>query len=219
MNGAQDMGGQMGFGPVAPEPNEPVFHAEWEKRALAVTLAMGAAGGWNIDMSRHARETLHPADYLARSYYDIWLAGLEKLMAERDLVSAVELAEGRSAGRRVEPKKILSAAEVPATLARGGPTAREASAPARFGIGDRVRTKVMHPTGHTRLPRYARGKLGVIELVHGAHVFPDTNAHGLGEQPAWLYTVRFNGRELWGEGGDPALEVCIDAFEPYLEPA
>lgn len=220
MNGAADMGGMMGFGPVKPEPeNGPKFHAPWESRALAITLAMGATGQWNIDMSRSARESLPPPQYLAKSYYEIWLAGLEKLMAERGLVSADEI----EAGRMLHPPKplprILKAGDVPAVLAKGSPTQREAPAPARFGIGDRVRAKNMHPTGHTRLPRYVRGHVGTVELVHGAHVFADAHAAGQGEQPQWLYTVRFKGTELWGESTDPTLWVSVDAWESYLEPA
>lgn len=220
MNGAADMGGMMGFGPVKPEPEDgPKFHAPWESRALAITLAMGATGQWNIDMSRSARESLPPPQYLSKSYYEIWLAGLEKLMAERGLVSADEI----EAGRMLHPPKplprILKAGDVPAVLAKGSPTQREAPAPARFGIGDRVRAKNMHPTGHTRLPRYVRGHVGTVELVHGAHVFADAHAAGQGEQPQWLYTVRFKGTELWGESTDPTLWVSVDAWESYLEPA
>jgi nitrile hydratase len=219
MNGPQDLGGRMGFGPVEPEANEPYFHADWEKRALALTLAMGVAGGWTIDMSRFARESLHPVSYFSKSYYAIWIAGLERLMIERDLVSAQEIADGRSHGRRVAPKRLLTAAEVPATLARGGPTEREVAAKPGFAIGQRVRTRVIHPKTHTRLPGYAKGKAGIVEVIHGAHVYPDTNAHGQGEQPAFLYTIRFSGRELWGMDADPNLDVSIDAFEPYLEAA
>jgi nitrile hydratase len=220
MNGAQDLGGMMGFGPVEPEKDEPFFHAAWEKRALGVTLACGALGEWSLDASRHARETLHPADYLASSYYEIWLKGLEKLLAARGLVMPDEIEAGhslRSAPPTRRPR--LMAQDVAAALARGGPTDRAPQAPARFRIGDRVRTIVTHPTTHTRLPRYARGKTGTVEMIHGAHVLPDSNAHGLGENPQWLYTVSFSGRELWGKDADPQLVVSIDAFEPYLEPA
>ena len=219
MNGAQDLGGMMGFGPVAPERDEPYFHADWERRALAVTLAMGATGQWNIDMSRHARETLHPAEYLARSYYDIWIEGLVKLIAQRGLASAQELATGGMIEPPKQVARILRGEDVEAALQRGSPCDREVAAPARFSVGDRVRTRVEHRTGHTRLPRYARGKTGVVELTHGAFVFPDAHAHGEGEQPQWLYTVRFEGAELWGAGGDPSLAVSIDAWESYLEPA
>jgi nitrile hydratase subunit beta len=219
MNGAHDMGGMQGFGPVEPEPNEPVFHATWERRAFAITVAMGATGEWNIDMSRFARENRSPADYLSKSYYEIWLAGLEQLLAERRLVSAEERAAGRPLGSARPVERILAAADVDRVLSRGTAVAREPNAPARFKPGDRVRARNMHPSAHTRLPRYVRGHLGTIERVHGCHVFPDSNASGAGENPQWLYAVRFEGRELWGPDGDPKLKVSIDAWEPYLEPA
>ena len=209
----------MGFGPVAPEPDEPWFHADWEKRAFGVTLAMGATGAWTIDMSRHARESLPPAEYLASSYYEIWTKGIERLVVKTGLVSAEELKLGRALDAPAPVRRVLKAEEVPAVLSKGGPTERPAARPARFEIGDPVMTRTMHPTGHTRLPRYARGKAGVIERVHGVHVFPDTNAHREGEHPQWLYTVRFSGRELWGEDADAGLVVSIDAWESYLEPA
>jgi nitrile hydratase len=219
MNGAQDLGGMMGFGPIAPEQDEPWFHAAWERRAMGVTIAMGATGAWTIDMSRHARESLPPAEYLSASYYEIWTKGVERLVVKTGLVSPEELRLGRALTPPAPVRRVLKAADVPAVLARGGPTERAASAPARFAVGDRVRTRNMHPTGHTRLPRYARGREGVIERVHGAHVFPDTNARGEGENPQWLYTVRFSGREVWGEEADPTLVVSVDAWESYLEPA
>ncbi len=219
MNGAQDLGGMMGFGPVDPEQNEPLFHAPWERRVLGYTVALGAAGKWNIDMSRHARESLPPAEYLAASYYEIWTKGVERLVVKTGLVSEEELRLGKALNPPAPIKRVLTWDDVPAVLARGGPTEREATGPARFAVGDRVRTRNMHPKGHTRLPRYARDREGVIERVHGAHVFPDTNAHGAGEKPQWLYTVRFSGRELWGEEADPNLVVSIDAWESYLEPA
>jgi nitrile hydratase subunit beta len=219
MNGAQDMGGLHGFGPVEPEPNEPVFHAEWEKRALALTLAMGMPGGWNIDMSRSARESLPPAQYLAKSYYEIWIAGLEKLMAQRGLVSPQEIAAGAPIGEPKPVARTLSAADVAKVLYRGGPTERETNTAARFAVGDRVRAKNMHPVTHTRLPRYVRGHVGVIERVLGCHVFPDKNALGAGEDPRWLYTVRFAGPELWGADSDPTVSISVDAWEPYLDPA
>jgi nitrile hydratase len=217
MNGAQDMGGMQGFGPVQPEPNEPVFHAEWEKRALALTLAMGMPGGWNIDMSRFARENRQPGEYLAMSYYEIWIAGLEKLMAERGLVSPQEIAAGHAIGAPTPVARTLKPSDVAQVLYRGGPTERETNTAPRFAAGDRVRAKNIHPATHTRLPRYVRGHTGTIERVLGCHVFPDSNSLGLGEDPRWLYTVRFTGRELWGPDGDPASTVSVDAWEPYLE--
>jgi nitrile hydratase len=219
MNGPQDLGGQMGFGPVAPEKDEPIFHTEWEKRALGVTLATGAFGAWNIDESRHARETLPPAEYYSSSYYQIWIKGLEKLLQRHGFISAADLAAGKAVDGTAPPKRVLKAADVAATLARGGPCDRPVETAARFKAGDKVRTKNFNPTGHTRLPRYARAKSGVVEAVREGYVFPDTNAHHKGEDPQWLYTVVFDGLEIWGEGADPTLTVSIDAWESYLEPA
>ena len=220
MNGPQDLGGQMGFGPVAPETNEPVFHAGWEKRALGVTLTAGAMGHWNIDESRHARESLHPADYYGSSYYEIWIKALEVLLQRHEVVTQNDLAGGQAVDPARPPKRgVLKAADVPAVLARGGPCNRAVATPARFAAGDRVRTKNFNPQGHTRLPRYARNKVGVVEAVREGFVFPDSNAHGAGENPEWVYTVVFDGPEIWGEGSDPTLSVSIDAWESYLEPA
>jgi nitrile hydratase len=219
MNGAHDMGGVHGFGPVEPEPNEPPFHADWERRAFALTLAMGPAGGWNLDMSRSAREDRPPEDYLAKSYYEIWLAGLERLLAARSLVAKDEIAAGCMLHPPKPVKRTLSPDDVGKVLYRGGPTAREARVPARFKPGHRVRARNIHPRTHTRLPRYVRGHVGIVEEVRGCHVFPDSNATGAGENPQWLYTVRFDGRELWGPDGDPTSKVSVDAWEPYLEPA
>jgi nitrile hydratase subunit beta len=219
MNGPQDLGGQMGFGPVAPEKNEPLFHAEWEKRALGTTIAAGAMGAWNIDESRHARESLHPADYYSSTYYEIWIKALEVLLQRHGFVSAAELANGRAIDPAATPKRVLRAEYVPAMLAKGGPCDRAVETPARYKAGDRVRTRNINPTGHTRLPRYARGKQGVVEAVREGFVFPDSNAHGKGEAPQWVYTVVFDGPEIWGRGSDPTLSVSIDAWESYLEPA
>ena len=219
MNGGQDLGGMMGFGPIDPEPDEPVFRAGWEKRAFALTLAMGSSGMWSIDMARHARERLHPARYLASSYYQIWLAGLTRLLGEATLVTPEELASGRQIEQPLPVPRVLAAADVDRIMAKGARTSREAGAPARFRQGDRVRGRNMHPQGHTRLPRYLRGRQGVIVALHGAHVFPDSNAHGGGEDPQWLYTVRFTARELWGEDRNAGDSVHADLWEPYLEPA
>ncbi|MBX3568989.1 MAG: nitrile hydratase subunit beta [Rhizobiaceae bacterium] len=219
MNGPHDLGGQMGFGPVAPERDEPVFHAEWEKRALGVTLCSGALGAWSIDESRHMRESLHPADYYASSYYQIWIKALERLLVRHGFVDEAELRAGEAMSPGAVPKRVLRAADVAAVLARGGPCNRPVEALPRFAPGDRVRTRNFHPTGHTRLPRYARGKTGRVEAVREGFVLPDTNAHGHGEQPEHVYTVVFDAGEIWGEGADPSLTISIDAWERYLEPA
>ena len=218
MNGAHDLGGMMGFGPLAPERDEPVFHSHWESRACAVTIAAGACGLWSLDESRSVRENLAPAQYLAKTYYDVWITALEKLAVAHGLVSAEELAAGRPlvpprAAPKVTPRRIAEA------IARGSPYDRPPSAAAAFAVGDRVRARMMNPPGHTRLPRFARGRVGEVAALRGAFVFPDTNAHAQGENPQWLYTIRFTARELWGDDADPRSTVTIDAFEPYLEPA
>jgi nitrile hydratase subunit beta len=218
MNGPHDLGGQMGFGPVAPEPNEPVFHSGWERLAFGITRCCGAMGHWSIDESRHAQETLHPVDYLSSSYYEKWTKGLEVLLVRHGFVTAAELAAGRKLTGGKRPKQVLAAGGVAKLLGGGSPYDRPLAAPAIFAAGQRVRTINAHPTGHTRLPRYARGRMGRIETVHGGFVFPDSNAHGHGEQPQTLYTVLFAGTELWGPGSDPGLTVSIDAWESYLEP-
>jgi nitrile hydratase subunit beta len=217
MNGPQDMGGQMGHGPVRIEPNEPLFHAPWEKRALALTLAMGATGAWNIDVSRHARESLPPVTYLSVSYYEIWIRGLIELITSAGLATREEIARGVSAAPAAPVKNVLRAADVPGVLARGTPYDRPCTDEAAFKPGDRVRCRNDHITGHTRLPRYVRGAVGEVMSNNGAFVLPDSNAHRQGEQPAWCYTVRFLAQDLWGRGADPTSEVMVDCWEPYLE--
>lgn len=218
MNGGQDLGGMMGFGPVRPEPGEPVFHDAWERRVFALTLAMARPGGWNIDQSRFARESLDPGRYLTSTYYEIWLAGLERLLAERGLVTADELAAGRPLGEPLAVPAILEAPAVEPTLATGAPTSRPAERPPRFAIGASVRARLMNPSGHTRLPRYVRGRPGLVARDHGFHVLPDAHAAGRGEAPERLYTVEFRARDLWGETADPTATISVDAWESYLEP-
>ena len=217
MNGVHDMGGMDGFGKVEPEPNEPTFHEAWEGRVLAMVRAMGAAGAYNIDTSRFYREALPPHIYLASSYYRKWLLGLEDNLRDKGFVTASELA----AGHAKEPAKPLKngklrSEDVERIMVRGQ-FERPAPAPAKFAPGDRVRTKNIHPATHTRLPRYTRGHVGVVERILGCQVFPDSAAMELGENPQWLYNVVFDGAELWGPGADPTVKISIDAFEPYLE--
>jgi nitrile hydratase beta subunit len=218
MDGIHDMGGMHGFGKIEPEANEPVFHAEWEARCLALNRAMGAAGAWTIDEARAGIEELPPDVYLAHSYYGKWALRLENMVVGRGFAGADEIAAGHALRPGKPLKRKFDTAIVERTLTRGS-FGRPAPSPARFKVGDRVRTKNIHPVTHTRLPRYARGRVGVIEALRGCHVFPDTSAIGAGENPQWLYTVLFTGRELWGESADPALQVSIEAFEPYLEAA
>ena len=216
MNGAQDLGGMQAFGPIAVEADVSLFHADWERRVLAITLAMGAVGKWNIDTSRAARESLPPAQYLSSSYYQIWFEGLKKLLLSTGLATAEEIEAGKSRRAAAPVPRVLMADEVAAALLRGSPVNRPAADDARFKVGDWVQTCQLNPSTHTRLPRYCRGRRGRIITVHGAHVFPDSNAVGLGEQPQWLYTVRFDAAELWG-ADTTAASICVDCWEPYLD--
>jgi nitrile hydratase beta subunit len=213
-----DLGGLSGFGIVRPEPEGDLFHADWERQALALTLAVGATGSWNIDQSRAARETL--PDYLKLSYYQIWLAALEKLLQERGLASAGEIRNGILQQPPLPVARVLQAQAVAAALRQGSPVLRTPAQPARFELGQRVRTRSEAAEHHTRLPGYARDKQGVIEHIHGVHVFADSQAQGLGEDPQWLYGVVFDEAELWPERARPGdaqgLKVSIDAWEPYL---
>lgn len=217
MDGIHDMGGMDGFGRVEPEPEKPVFHAAWEGRVLAMTRAMGSAAAWTIDMQRFSREQLPPHIYLTSSYYQRWLLAMSQMLLEHGLIDADELA----AGHALRPSAALkhgpfTLTHVERVMTRGT-FGRAAPALNLFKPGDPVRARNLHPRTHTRLPRYVRGHAGVVERVQGCHVFPDAAASAPGEQPQWLYTVVFSGRELWGSEADPTLKVSIEAFEPYLD--
>jgi nitrile hydratase len=217
MNGVHDMGGMHGFGPVIDEPEGTPFHEAWEGRVHALTLASPTRD--NIDAGRHQRELIPPAEYLAMTYYEKWFRSLSERLVNSGLVTADELAEGRAApgSPRGEPR--LQRPAVETVLMRPASYVREPAAPPLFAAGDRVRSRCLNPTGHTRLPRYVRGHVGEVVRWHGAHVFPDANAHGRGEDPHHLYTVRFDARELWGEAANPRDSVSLDLWEPYLERA
>lgn len=217
MDGPQDLGGRAGFGPVNPETDEPLFHDEWEKRALGITVLCGALGHWPLDEGRHARECLSPHDYYTSSYYEIWIKALETLLIRHGEITNEELQRARMLQPGLRDERCLKAKDVPAVLASGGPSERQIETNALFLVGDKIRTIKAHPSGHTRLPAYARDKVGVVEAVRGTHVFPDTSAHGKGEQPQWLYTIVFDGEELWGADSEAGLTVTIDAWESYLE--
>ena len=220
MNGAQDLGGQHGFGRVEHDDDHENFHHRWEERAFALTLVMGFLGLWNIDRARHARESLPPAQYLSSSYYQIWAEGLIRLMLDEGLVVAGEL----TSGKLVMPARDLDRKKVPASavagiLARGGPSSRPLEAAPAFKVGDKVTAIRMNPAHHTRLPRYLRGCPGEIVMHHGGHVFPDSNAHGKGENPQHLYTVRFAARAVWGKDANPNDQLHADLWESYLAAA
>lgn len=216
MNGPHDLGGMMGFGPINPEANEPVFHYRWEAHMFGVEILF-AGDGMTLDAGRHQHEKIPPPQYLNMTYYEKWLTSLEKRVLSHGIVTEAELASGISAGRPAQTPSATGSLEISKALLTRNPYTRSAAAPAHFSVGDRVKTRNIHPKGHTRLPRYARGHVGVIERVNGCMVFPDSNAHGGGEDPRWCYGVRFDGRELWGSDADPMLSVSLDLWEPYLE--
>jgi len=222
MNGGHDLGGMHGFGPInaEAEAKEPVFHADWEKRVFGLVRAIGALGKWNSDRARSAREQQHPVDYLRHSYYENWLAGLEKMLVEAGLATAEELASGQASQLADEAvrKHLLHAEEVAAAVARGSSATMPADAPPRFRPGDRVRARNRHPAGHTRQPRYVRGRVGVIQEHHGAHVLPDLSAEGA-RVGRHLYSVRFEASELWGDNANGNSAVYVDLWDDYLEPA
>jgi nitrile hydratase len=203
-----DLGGQDVHDAIVMEPEGELFHAPWEPRVMALVVAMGPTGLSNIDMNRAARETI--PNYRDLSYYEIWLTALEKLVLQQGVLGDTP----------PPPQRVLHADQVAAVIAGGSPFSRTPTGVARFALGQRVRTIAVQPAHHTRLPAYARGKVGIVERVHGAHVFPDTNARGLGENPQWLYTVAFDEKELWDEQTPKQRStISVDAFEPYLEPA
>ncbi len=222
MNGPHDLGGMHGLGPISPEPEaeEPIFHADWEKRMFGLNLAAGFLGKWNLDISRYARERQHPVAYLRHTYYENWLAGLETLLVEAGLVTPDELATGKSVGPADPATQdgILKAEVVAEVMAKGGPVAMAIDVPPCFKPGDRIRAINQHPTDHTREPRYVRGRVGMIHEHHGAHVFPDRNAQG-SKEGRHLYSVRFEASELWGKNAPGRSAVYVDLWEDYLEPA
>jgi nitrile hydratase beta subunit len=224
MDGVHDLGGMQGFGPVEREENEPAFHAAWEAAVLAMQHAGRTRGLFNIDEFRHAIERMAPAHYLRATYYEKWLDGITRILVEKGVLGEEELAARRAffeqrpdAPATAPLSGPLPARERPASVSMVD-FIRETGAAPRFATGDAVRTRAMHPRGHTRLPRYARGKRGVIHCCHGIHVFPDSNAHDAGERPEPLYSVRFDARELWGESAEPNQAVHIDLWESYLLP-
>jgi nitrile hydratase len=202
VNGVHDLGGMHGFGPIPIEPNDPLFHARWEGRVLAMQGRACGAGLFNLDEFRHAIERMPAARYLGSTYYERWLTALEALMLEKGIVTREELASGRAQG--AVPK--------PAPPADDRPPLRP-----RFAPGEAVRTRNTHPAGHTRLPRYARGRRGVVRSIHGPFLLPDTNAHQSGRDWEPVYAVEFPARVLWGGEAPSADVVCIDLWESYLE--
>ncbi len=219
MNGVHDVGGMHGFGSILPEKNEPVFHARWEGRVLAMNIAIAAWGKFVVDNRRYVRELIPPAEQLAMSYYEKWYAGLIMNMVDARMVTRGEIDSGRPASGTQKAIPPLTASKVAAFWANGAPKNRNVAVAPKFQVEQRVRARNINPPTHTRLPRYARGKFGTVERDHGVFVFPDTNAQFLGEKPQHVYSVRFAARELWGEQAKPKDTVILAMWDDYLEPA
>jgi nitrile hydratase len=217
MNGVHDMGGMHGFGPIVREEGEPLFHAPWEGRVRAMVTLSRDRDYFNIDAFRYGIERMEPAHYLRAPYFERWLASLERNLIEQGLLSGEEV-EARTEQMRRHPETALPRGVASSALPPEVPESAMPPLEPRFAVGEAVATRNAHPAAHTRLPRYARGKRGVIQLVHGAQIFPDTHALGLGEQPQVLYSVRFDARELWGESAEPRQTVSLDLWESYLQP-
>ena len=219
MNGVHDMGGQQGMGPVVFEKDEPVFHASWEARIYALNRAMRAWRKWSLDTDRHALELLSPVDYLRMSYYERWVYRLEAQVVQYRLVSREEIESGQPAPGSTKASPPLTLATSDRWLDRGIASSDDPRVRPSFKVSQRVRARNINPTGHTRLPRYARGKVGVIVRDHGIYLFPDTNAHFQGEKRQHVYSVRFAARELWGDHASPRDSVHLDLWDDYLERA
>jgi nitrile hydratase beta subunit len=217
MNGVHDMGGMQDMGPIEVEKNEPVFHAPWEARVYAMNRAMAAAGKLKGGL-RPPIESLSAIDYLRMSYYEKWLFSMTERMVASGAVTRAELDSGRPAEGSAKSKPAILAADVPAFMHRTPPRRKEQIAP-RFQIGEHVRARNINPPTHTRLPRYARGKPGIIEHDRGVQTFADTNVYGQGDKPQHVYSVRFSARDLWGAGATAQDAVFVDLSEDYLEPA
>ncbi len=224
MDGIHDLGGKQGFGPVVQEADEPVFHADWEPKVFTLVLASVAIGARNnVDQFRHAVERIDPVAYLTHTYYGRWLGGIENLLVESGVLSRAEIdaryvACGGRAGDSVASRPSPNPDRLGAAPDDAG-AARSLQHAAAFAVGDAVVTQSSGAVGHTRLPGYARGRRGHVVALHGGWVYPDTHAHGCGESPQHLYTVAFEGEELWGSDCEPGLVVHLDLFEPYLKPA
>jgi nitrile hydratase len=217
MNGIHDMGGMHGFGSVVHTPNQQPDFEPWEARVEAIDSIVEEQGWFNIDEFRYGIERMPPAHYLRASYFERWLATIEYNLCQKGVVGDGEV-EARIALLRREPSYQPL---VPTALTPPSPEPRIEPEPPkqRFDVGDRVQVRNVHPTHHTRAPRYTRGKVGIVQLAHGPFIFPDTHAHGLGQNRQSVYNVRFDAAELWGADAEPNQTVSIDLWETYLEPA
>jgi nitrile hydratase len=220
MNGVQDMGGIQNMGAIEMEENEPVFHEEWEKRVFAFNMATGPLRLWNLDMKRQTIEALTPPGwYLNAPYYERWLEAIISLLKQNDLVSEEELTRGKAVLELKDPPKAAPAEPIIAFMKKGNSARIDKEIPAKFSKGEIVRTRNINPLTHTRLPRYARDKTGVIDQDHGVFVFPDTHAQNWDQNPQHVYAVCFTAQELWGDEASPIDKVFIDLWDDYLIPA
>jgi nitrile hydratase len=220
MDGIHDMGGTQGWGEIHFDPGEPAFTEPWQGRAFAMCLlSMNRLTGRNLDAMRHALERLRPLQYLANGYYGRWL-----LMAETLLTDSGVIAEGAvdARARRLRGEDVAEPPEPelakPDYTPAGPGSLRQVDDPPRFKVGEQVRARDLHPRGHTRLPRYVRGRIGTVERIQPAAVLPDTNAHFIAENAQHCYQVAFDSQTLWGDDAEPFV-LHIDLFDDYLEPA
>lgn len=217
MDGIADMGGTSGWGMAhPPDGNEPVFAEPWHARAFALALLSNRLAGGNLDTFRHAIERLDRSAYLDDGYFGRWLNAADLLLTENAILkpSAVDARARKLRGDVVDEPEAANAE--PQTASAAADSLRSIDAAPAFAVGDHVRAKDMSPPGHTRLPRYARGHVGVVAVVQPAFVFPDTNAHHRGENPQYVYSVRFDSHELWGDEAE-TFAVTVDMYEDYLE--
>jgi len=219
MNGVHDVGGLQDMGPVQHEKAEPVFHAAWEGRIYGIDRSLRFIGKWNLDAWRHQIELLPPADYFRLTYYERWLRVNEQLALKHGLVTPQELETGVPDPGSAKATPALTAAIAAKRFGRGIPSSDDPAVPPQFRVGQHVRARNMNPPGHTRLPRYARGKTGIITLDHGVYLFPDSNAHSHGEKRQHVYSVRFSARELWGNNASPRDSIHLGMWDDYLEHA
>lgn len=219
MNGIHDMGGMHGLGPIERETNEPVFHARWEGRIFALRRAMRPWPKFNGKSNRYHIELIPPEEQLRLSYHAKFVVSFSELLVECGFATDAEILNGKPEGRSPKAVPPLKADQVAEFLAKGSSTRRFVATEPLFKAGQSVRACNINPIGHTRLPRYARGKMGTVDRDHGVFTFPDSNVAGLGEKPQHVYSVRFSARELWGRQASPKDSVYIDLWDDYLEPA
>jgi len=218
MNGVHDMGGMQGMGPIRHEANEPTFHERWEGRVYALARVLRTRSGlWNLDAFRHGLEVLPPVEYFRMSYYEKWFAWLSTTVVAAGDVTQAELETGSPAPGSARKAALLAPEAVPSMVDRRASAWRDVAVAPRFKSGQRVSKRNVHPPGHTRLPRYVRGKSGVVFLDRGVFLFPDTNAHLRGEKPQHLYSVRFAAREVWGDQASRSDFIYLDMWDDYLE--